>query len=108
MYRGKSPTPPRTPELALQEIVAQSEAWVRLYEEAWFDVPVKVMGEKMPVLNDAYSVAGQSCQAWLPEALRTTLLLAEKAMEAHETLKEWVEELKANKAKLKSAKKTSR
>ncbi len=108
MYRGKSPKPPRTPELALDEIVTQSEAWVRLYEEAWFDVPVKAMGEKVPVLDEAHNIAGQACQALLPEALRTTLLLAEKAMEAHETLKEWAEELKAREAKQKPAKKTSR
>jgi hypothetical protein len=44
----------------------------------------------------------------LPEAVRATLLLAEKAMEAHETLREWAEELKAREAKRQPAKKTSR
>ena len=108
MFRGKSPKRPRTPELALQEIVAKSEAWVRRYEEAWFDVPVTVMGEKVPVLDDTHSVAGQACQAWLPEAMRATLQLAETAMKAHETLTEWAEELKAREAKRQPAKKTSR
>jgi hypothetical protein len=46
--------------------------------------------------------------ASLPEAVRATLLLAEKAMEAHETLREWAEELKAREAKRQPAKKTSR
>ena len=108
MYRGKSPKPPRTPELALHEIVTHSEAWVRQYEEAWFDVPVKIMGEKMPVLWDASVVRGSD---WLKYAIDATLQLAEKAMEAHDQLIEWRDQnakLDAKQAKRKPAKKSSR